>query len=124
MNTATRIEKKFPKAVGDMRLYHLQPSLKWSKGFDEDCITYRTDYVIVIAVSDALAEETSIYPSYENGEIVDWGELPGSEQGIHTHEEVLGNIGYVVSENPLKNLTEKQRDGIRSHFQDCISKEG
>lgn len=54
-------------------------------------------FVIVSAVHSAFdtnRPETYIFGSDEKGEILSWLELPGSEQGIYDHEQVLNNAGY------------------------------
>ena len=111
--TATFLGKVNPESRGDQRLYRVHPPLEGH------------DYVVVSAVGDdarplELAEnsilvlaglaghllgkeldygnrgvETFIFPSDNTGEVVDWGELPGSFQGRADHAEALRRAGYV-----------------------------
>ena len=85
MKTATKIKDGLLK--GNARLYRLSEPHKTYDGKEYE-------YVIVSAAASAFAYETYIFPSNEAGEIVDWGEMPGSEQGTQSHERVLQNAGY------------------------------
>ena len=53
-------------------------------------------YVVVSSVCDTYAYETYIFGSTEDGEILSWSELEGSEKCTMSHEQVLSNAGYTV----------------------------
>lgn len=53
------------------------------------------EYLVVSAVSVLGTPETYIFPADENGEVVDWGELPGSFKGGFDHERAIA--GFVAS---------------------------
>ena len=83
MKTATKVKDlENPKAM--QALYRLSDRLK---GFD---------YVVVSAVVNPLCHETYIFGSDKHGEVLEWGELPGSERDVYNHETVLNNAGYEV----------------------------
>ena len=50
--------------------------------------------VTVSEVSHTYATETYVFPSAEDGEITDYGELDGSQKGRISAESVLGELGY------------------------------
>jgi hypothetical protein len=83
MKTATKVKDlENPKAM--QSLYRLSDRLR---GFD---------YVVVSAVLAPYVHETYIFGSDKNGEVLDWGELPGSERDVYSHEKALNNVGYEV----------------------------
>ena len=41
-----------------------------------------SNYVVVSGVDDFYVCETYIFPADERGNVLDWGELPGSFQGV------------------------------------------
>ena len=61
------------------------------------------EYVLVSAINTPFSYETFIYPSNEEGEIICWRDLYGSQPGIFDHNKALINAGYspidTVSEN-------------------------
>lgn len=80
---------------GDARLYRLDPPIPW-EGIDDEAGD--AEHVIVSA-ADAfgMGLETFIFPANKDGELLDWGELPGSFKGASDHERALGGAGYEVS---------------------------
>ena len=83
MKTATKVKDlENPKAM--QSLYRLSDRLR---GFD---------YVVVSAVLAPYVHETYIFGSDKNGEVLEWGELPGSECYVYSHEKALNNAGYEV----------------------------
>jgi hypothetical protein len=81
MKTATKV-RDLDNFTGIAALYKLSKPL-------EDY-----DYVVVSAAWVYAQVETYIFPSNENGEVVDWGELSGSQRGVYNHEMVLNDAGY------------------------------
>ncbi len=55
------------------------------------------EYVWVSAV-DAFdtGDETYIFGCTPDGDVLSWGELPGSFKGAQDHARALGNVGYVI----------------------------
>jgi len=55
---------------------------------------------VITSASDVgpSGPETYVFPSNEKGEIIDWGELPGSYRGDLAHEKCFKNIGYKINE--------------------------
>ena len=103
MKTATEI-KRLETHKGDARLYRLSEPHKdypsWDSNGEEEGKAH--DFVIVSAVVALQIEgpgpETYIFPADENGEIVSWGEMPGSLKGTLSHAEALENAGYTITE--------------------------
>jgi hypothetical protein len=92
------ITAKFVKKVnsmrGDARLYKLSEEVEY--GFREKKFT---KYVVVSAIGmafDTGRSETFIFPADSKGEIIDWGEMNGSQSGVEDHELVLKAAGYEV----------------------------
>jgi hypothetical protein len=85
MKTATKVKDlQTHRLMHSSALYRLSDRLK---GFD---------YVVVSAVVNPLCYETYIFGSDKNGEVLEWGELPGSECYVYSHEKALNNAGYEV----------------------------
>ncbi len=87
--TAKFIKDVSDRFQGDAALYKLSPPIK-----DEYNETEH-EYVISSAVN-GWVYETYLFPSNENGEIVSWGELDGSEQGVCDVERPIHNLGYQI----------------------------
>lgn len=87
---------------GHAALYRMTPPLKdheWSK--DEAVEEY--EYVIASAVTtlqfDGVGPETYLFPATAEGEVINYGELPGSMKGTLSHREALKNAGYTLSQS-------------------------
>ena len=77
--------------TGDAKLYKLSPKLEGNK------------YVIVSTTHVMLSgPETYIFGATEDGEVTDWGELPGSYKGGLDHNKALEDAGYSTITYPLK----------------------
>ena len=55
---------------------------------------------VITSASDVgpSGPETYVFPSNQKGEIIDWGELPGSYRGDLVHEKCFEKIGYKINE--------------------------
>ena len=89
METAVEINTKLKDKgfIGDARLYRLTAPLE---GYD---------YVVVSALSfndSGAIDETYIFGSDDEGNVLNWGELPGSLRGTLDHAEVLREAGYEI----------------------------
>lgn len=84
MKTATKV-KKLDGFAGIAALYKLSEPLE------------NFEYVIVSA-STVLGVETYIFGSNEDGEVLDWEDLPGSVRGVYDHTVALNHAGYEVEE--------------------------
>jgi hypothetical protein len=78
---ATYIKDRNGTGVG--KVYALDPPLE---GADHVWVS-KTDHFVV---------ETYIFASDSDGNVTDWLELPGSQQGDVTHEAALAGAGYEV----------------------------
>jgi hypothetical protein len=82
--TATKV-KSLDSFRGDAALYELSEPLDGH------------EYVVVSASEVPMSgPETYIFGADENGEIIDWAELPGSTPGIMCHNSALKNAGYTI----------------------------
>lgn len=84
--------KTLPDFNGIAKLYKLSHPAYYDDGKE-------TNYVIVSAISNAWAYETYIFPADEQGAVLSWGELEGSERGTDNHVHVLANAGYTVEDS-------------------------
>lgn len=91
--TAKLIASRLPRFRGDARLYRVEPGMAYIARGDEELFS---NYVVVSGVDDFYVCETYIFPADERGNVLDWGELPGSFQGYVDHEEALNCAGYEV----------------------------
>jgi len=75
---------------GAANLYRLSRPLK-----DYDGKGHR---FVIVSAKDVMfsGPETYIFPATEDGEIVDWMEMPGSFRGSLDHNQALRNAGYEV----------------------------
>jgi hypothetical protein len=90
MATATFV-KNLDNFRGDASLYHVDPPIK---NYDDREFPY-----VVVSAADAFGyPETYIFGADEDGEVLDWVELPGSFKGALDHERALEDAGYVVQE--------------------------
>lgn len=94
MKKATKIEK-MENFRGNAVLYRLNEPIEYPR-FVFRGQKQTTEYVIVSSVIafDHEDYETFIFPSDENGQILDWVELEGSYRGGFDHEKALNNAGY------------------------------
>lgn len=56
------------------------------------------DYVVISAVNNAYAHETYIFPSDQDGKVLDWSELDGSYQGGTDHGHAIQSAGWTLVE--------------------------
>jgi hypothetical protein len=98
MNTATFVKDVSDEFTGTAFLYRVDPPMKEESWFaEEDEELQSFDYVVVSATSAFMSgAETYIFGADENGEVLDWGELPGSYRGGLDHQQALEDAGYVV----------------------------
>ncbi len=96
--TATEVPLKEPEAwTGTAKLYRLSRPYEVRDWDDEVKMT--VSYVIVSAVVALFSgPETYIFPADEKGEVVSWGELPGSFKGGLDHNFALERFLASVNE--------------------------
>ena len=83
MKTATKV-KDLDRSHGVVALYKLSERLKFY------------NYVVVSSANVFEEDETYIFGADENGVVINWIELSGSQRGVYDHETVLNNAGYEV----------------------------
>lgn len=77
---------------GDARLYELTEPVQYRGG-------HLTNYVVVSAtVVPGSGPETYMFASDEDGNVLSWGELPGSFRGGLDHKKALVGLRDVVEE--------------------------
>lgn len=86
---------KAKKMRGDAACYRLSPPMVDTDWRGTEA---HHEYVIVSA-NDVMfsGPETYIFPGDEEGNVTDWGELPGSFKGDLDHERALSGAGYVLA---------------------------
>jgi hypothetical protein len=87
-----KIIKKFQGPKGPMWLVKVKPPII----YEDKKIT---DFIIVSAIScasDTLEPETYVFPSDENGTVLDWLELDGSFRGDMDHKRAIESAGYKI----------------------------
>ena len=98
------MEAKFLKNMkgsftGDARLYELSKAVTFKSGYDDDDnpVQDETYFVVVSGIVAMFSgRETYIFPSDQDGNVLDWGELEGSFRGNIDHQAALANLGYEV----------------------------
>ena len=98
--TATYLENVSEYFAGAAGLWRMSPPLRYERyeatGEDvNDFVGHEAQYVIVSAANVMFSgPETYIFPATASGEIVTWGELPGSYKGGLSQQQALRNAGY------------------------------
>jgi hypothetical protein len=100
MNVATFV-RDLDGFAGSAKLFKVDPPMEWSRYTAEREEKHKADFVIVSAVVVLFGgvgggPETYIFPSDEEGKVVDWLEMDGSYKGGLSHEKALKNAGYKV----------------------------
>ena len=99
--TATFV-KTLDNFQGNARLYKLSEPLAqdrrwWNESEEDESPSY--NYVVVSAANVPYSgPETYIFGATKDGEVLDWGELPGSFRGSRDHQAALIGAGYKVFE--------------------------
>lgn len=82
--------KMMEEWIGDAQLYKLSEPIVYGGG--------ETDHVVVSAAyAMGTGMETYIFPVNENGDVLDWGELPGSTRGTASHKVAIENAGWELA---------------------------
>jgi hypothetical protein len=82
---------------GNAALYELSEPVSYPRWVNHDEEQQKTKWVVVSALDSAFdtgISECYIFAAADNGEVVDWGELDGSERGTTNHQYVLASAGY------------------------------
>ncbi|QOI66975.1 hypothetical protein SEA_GARDENSTATE_63 [Microbacterium phage GardenState] len=85
---ATRVKSNLDAFRGEAHLYHV------TDGTHEA-------HVVVSGVFAYSGPETYIFPADEEGNVLDWMELPGSFQGDIDHERALRDAGFTINVGEL-----------------------
>lgn len=96
MKTAKFI-RKLEGWRGNAGLYKLSEPVEYLANWS-DTETTKTSYVVVSAVyAHFSGNETFIFPADVNGNVFDWGELPGSYRDGLDPIKALNDAGYQVT---------------------------
>lgn len=80
---------------GEAVLYRVSPPLAYDweeRGRDFEFVVSSA----IFAAFDTGRPETFLFPADENGEILDWMELPGSTGGVADPTVPLTRLGYTI----------------------------
>ena len=101
MIKATRINeaKGLDCYRGNVKFYVLSESVKRVDPTREVRNVFEFDYVVVSKVCVSNNWETFIFPADEDGNVIEWIELPGSSGGSISHEEVLNNFLELINKD-------------------------
>lgn len=93
--TITKVRDVAMKAGAEQALYRLSEPITYGWNNDQ-----QTEYVVISALTfafDHAGSETFIFPADEHGEVVDWGELDGSQRGTTSHAAVIAAAGWELA---------------------------
>ncbi len=96
VKTATFIREHVNGVGAVQRLYRL--SVPMTAEHCDEPVSYEYVIVSAVVVDYGGGPETYIFGADENGDVVDWLELPGSYRGDLNHEEALRGAGYSIAE--------------------------
>jgi hypothetical protein len=69
-------------------LWRVDPPVQFFDIKSDECLT--SEFIVASSVIvPGSGPETYIFPADENGAILSWAELPGSQRGIISHEDVV-----------------------------------
>lgn len=88
--TATAIKLVAPTQL----LFKVSPSIKYNVYVGSNEYQHRTFYVVSSKATYSTGKETYLFPSDEQGKVISWTELEGSEKGIHNFAKPLENMNY------------------------------
>ena len=82
---------------GTFHVYELSKSVSWGYRHKTGKPIGKTKFVVVSAAMVPFSgPEVFIFPSDEDGKILDWMELDGSLKGTMIHEDAIANAGWKV----------------------------
>jgi len=82
---------------GTAYLYKLSEPIPYNWNWKEKKYTDETEYVVASGVHAMFSgPETYIFPADEEGKVLGWGELPGSQQGYIDPERAIRNLKDIV----------------------------
>lgn len=89
-----RVGQRTSPTGADQVIWSVTPAVNWG-GTWEGSKSGTADFVLTSAI-DAMFSgwETYIFPCDKDGEVVDWGELPGSFRGPPNHEAAIMNLNH------------------------------
>ena len=78
---------------GSAHLWKLSRPVRYPRFLMDDESPQSTEYVVTSAVHAMFTgNETYAFPADENGKVLDWGELRGSERGTMDHQRVIDAV--------------------------------
>lgn len=99
--TAVLLKDRLPRFNGHAALYKLSPPISYTEYDNGEEHDRQAAYVIASSAYAMFSgPETYLFPSDEGGEVISWGELPGSSKGDISHADVLHAAGYKLVRVP------------------------
>ena len=108
---ATYVKDVSHEFKGQTLLYKLSHPYIVDPGLfpDPDALPFAVRYVVVSAVNTYSGPETYVFPADEHGNVLDWGELPGSFQGDLNHDVALTGFLLACQEIHQESIYNKGR---------------
>lgn len=92
---AIPIKEQEPSRPGqDMKTYLVLPPIIWKRHLSFFVNVSAVDLPVLSSFSPSC--ETFIFPATSDGQIIDWGEMPGSRSNVKDHDLVLRNAGRKI----------------------------
>jgi len=97
MKTATLLRTVISASGANQHIFKLDPPYV-ATGYDaeDEKVDEIIEFVCVSALFSVWTVETYIFPCDDEGNVVDWGELPGSYKGGTEHDVALAGLGYTI----------------------------
>jgi hypothetical protein len=97
--TATLVQDNLPGFRGHAALFRCDPPIE-DYSWDEGKEPARHEFVIASAVTTLGGPETYLFPATPRGDPVSFGELPPSQKGTLSHDQIFADAGYFVVRAP------------------------
>lgn len=98
MSITAKFERDLSGFTGSAKLWSLSEEVPYGFQKDDSVECNKTKYVATSATDVMLSgAETFIFPTDENGSVLDWSEMEGSFRGSLNHEQAILNAGWEIS---------------------------
>lgn len=92
---ARLVKENIGRWTGEASVYRCEPPMRNWQECDEDSQAEEYEYVVVSTTNVPMSGwETYIFGSDEEGTVLNWCELPGSQRGGVSHSKALRDAGY------------------------------
>lgn len=90
LKVAERLKNK-TDFKGAAALYRFSPPLPDYRGNEHEFVVVSA---IILPKAMGGGAETYLFPANAQGDVVSWLEMPGSQKGTLSHQEVIEGLGY------------------------------